>query len=240
MFAGFYSIISAINGLFIQSVIFILIAMILDGLDGRVARLTNTQTSFGEYFDSLSDLLCFGIAPALLIYLFSFSSLTFGYLAKLSYIACFVYVASAAIRLARFNSRNQATDKKYFIGLASPASAATLVCYVWLLNDINADMSSYLTITLILIIFLSILMVSNIAYFSFKDFNIKQKVPHLMLFGISLIVSFISFDPPKVLFIFFLLYALSGPMLFLTRRLRRNGLYESNLTHKTDDKEKTL
>jgi len=240
MFCGFYSIVSGINGLYIQSAIFILIAMVLDGLDGRVARLTNTQTSFGEHFDSLSDLLCFGIAPALLIYLFSFSSLTFGYLAKLSYIACFVFIASAAIRLARFNSRNQSTDKKYFIGLASPASAATLVCYVWLLNDINVDVSSYLTVTFVLIISLSILMVSNIAYFSFKDFNIKQKVPHIMLFAISLIVSFISFDPPKVLFIFFLLYALSGPVMFFTRRLRRNGLYDSTITHKTDDKEKTL
>ena len=240
MFSGFYSIVSAINDLYIQSTIFILIAMVLDGLDGRVARLTNTQTSFGEHFDSLSDLLCFGIAPALLIYLFSFSSMTFGYLAKLSYIACFVFIASAAIRLARFNSRNQATDKKYFIGLASPASAATLVCYVWLLKDINADISSYLTLTLILIISLSLLMVSNIAYFSFKDFNIKQKVPHLMLFGISLIVSFISFDPPKVLFIFFLSYAVSGPIMFLIRRLRRNAMYESNTGHKTDDKEKTL
>ena len=115
MFCGFYSIVSAINALYIQSAIFILFAMLLDGLDGRVARLTNTQTSFGEHFDSLSDLLCFGIAPALLIYLSSLSMMTFGYLAKLSYIACFVYIASAAIRLARFNSRNQTTDKKYFV-----------------------------------------------------------------------------------------------------------------------------
>ena len=92
--------------------------MILDGLDGRVARMTNTQTSFGEYFDSLSDMLCFGVAPALLIYLSSLSMFTTGYLAKISYIACFIYIASTAIRLARFNSRNQTTDKKYFMGLA--------------------------------------------------------------------------------------------------------------------------
>ena len=199
------------------------------------ARLTNTQTSFGEYFDSLSDMLCFGIAPALLIYLSSLSMMTFGYLAKIAYISCFVYVASAAIRLARFNSRNQTSDKKYFIGLASPAAAAILICYVWLLTDINADMSSYLYLTLLLIISLSLMMVSNIAYFSFKDFNIKQKVPHLMFFGVALVVSFISFDPPKVLFIFFLLYGLSGPSLFIVRRLRRNGLYEQNLTTKVDD-----
>ena len=237
MFCGFYSIISAITGMYIQSAIFVLFAMVLDGLDGRVARLTNTQTTFGEYFDSLSDLLCFGIAPALLIYLSSMSMMTSGYLAKISYIACFVYIASAAIRLARFNSRNQTTDKKYFVGLASPASAAILICYVWLLNDISANMSSYLYLTLILLLSLSILMVSNIAYFSFKDLNIKQKVPHLMLFGAALIVSFISFDPPKVLFIFFLLYGLSGPSMFLIRRLRRNGIYETNLVTKVEDKE---
>ena len=164
--------------------------------------------------------------------------MTFGYLAKLSYIACFVYIASAAIRLARFNSRNQTTDKKYFVGLASPAAAAIIICYVWLLRDVNADMSPYSTLTFLLIISLSLLMVSNIAYLSFKDINIKQKVPHLMLFGISLIVSFISFDPPKVLFIFFLLYGLSGPTMFLIRRLRRNGLYESSSTSNAEDKEK--
>ena len=109
--------------------------MILDGLDGRVARMTNTQTTFGEYFDSLSDMLCFGVAPALLIYLSSLSMFASGYLAKISYIACFIYIASTAIRLARFNSRNQTTDKKYFMGLASPAAAAILICYVWLLED---------------------------------------------------------------------------------------------------------
>ena len=118
MFCGFYSIILAINELFTQAAVFILFSMILDGLDGRVARLTNTQTSFGEYFDSLSDLLCFGVAPALLIYLSSLSIYTSGYLVKISYLVCFIYVASTAIRLARFNSRNQTADKKYFIGLA--------------------------------------------------------------------------------------------------------------------------
>ena len=127
--------------------------------------------------------------------------------------------------------------KKYFVGLASPASAAILICYVWLLNDISANMSSYLYLTLSLLLSLSILMVSNIAYFSFKDLNIRQKVPHLMLFGAALIVSFISFDPPKVLFIFFLLYGLSGPSMFLLRRLKRNSIYETNLATKVEDKE---
>ena len=150
LFCGFYSIITAVSGNYIESAVYILFAMILDGLDGRVARMTNTQTSFGEYFDSLSDMLCFGVAPALLIYLSSLSMFSFGYLAKVSYIACFIYIASTAIRLARFNSRNQSTDKKYFIGLASPAAAAILICYVWLLADLEVDISSYVILTIIL------------------------------------------------------------------------------------------
>ena len=206
--------------------------MILDGLDGRVARMTNTQTSFGEYFDSLSDMLCFGVAPALLIYLSSLSMFTSGYLAKISYIACFIYIASTAIRLARFNSRNQTTDKKYFMGLASPAAAAILICYVWLMQDLEVDIQSYVTLTVILVVSLSILMVSNIAYMSFKDINFRQKIPYIMLFVISLAISFISFDPPKVLFIFFLFYGLSGPGLYFLRRFKRSKLNPSDISTK--------
>ena len=206
--------------------------MILDGLDGRVARMTNTQTSFGEYFDSLSDMLCFGVAPALLIYLSSLSMFTSGYLAKISYIACFIYIASTAIRLARFNSRNQTTDKKYFMGLASPAAAAILICYVWLMQDLRVDIQSYVTLTVILIVALSILMVSNIAYVSFKDINFRQKIPYIMLFVISLAISFISFDPPKVLFIFFLFYGLSGPGLYFFRRFKRSKLNPNDISAK--------
>lgn len=206
--------------------------MILDGLDGRVARMTNTQTSFGEYFDSLSDMLCFGVAPALLIYLSSLSMFTTGYLAKLSYIACFIYIASTAIRLARFNSRNQTTDKKYFMGLASPAAAAILICYVWLMQDLGVVIQSYVTLTVILIVSLSILMVSNIAYMSFKDINFRQKIPYIMLFVISLAISFISFDPPKVLFIFFLFYGLSGPGLYFFRRFKRSKLNPNDISAK--------
>ena len=215
-----------------MAAIYILFAMILDGLDGRVARMTNTQTSFGEYFDSLSDMLCFGVAPALLIYLSSLSMFTSGYLAKISYIACFIYIASTAIRLARFNSRNQTTDKKYFMGLASPAAAAILICYVWLMQDLRVDIQSYVTLTVILIVSLSILMVSNIAYVSFKDINFRQKIPYIMLFVISLAISFISFDPPKVLFIFFLFYGLSGPGLYFYRRFKRSKLNPNDISAK--------
>ena len=120
------------------------------------------------------------------------------------------------------------------MGLASPAAAAILICYVWLMVDLGADISSYIILTIILIVTLSILMVSNIAYVSFKDIDLKQKVPHLALFAISLVISFISFDPPKVLFIFFLLYGLSGPTLFLIRRMRSNGLYESKMSSREE------
>ena len=177
-------------------------------------------------------MLCFGVAPALLIYLSSLSMFTSGYLAKISYIACFIYIASTAIRLARFNSRNQTTDKKYFMGLASPAAAAILICYVWLMQDLGVNISSYITLTVILIVSLSILMISNIAYMSFKDINFRQKIPYVMLFAISLAISFISFDPPKVLFIFFLFYGLSGPGLYLFRRFKRSKLNISEISPK--------
>lgn len=236
LFCGFYSITLSILGNYSESVIYILIAMILDGLDGRVARLTNTQTTFGEYYDSLSDMLCFGVAPALLIYLSSLSGFTSGYISKIANIACFIYIAATAIRLARFNSRNQASDKKYFVGLASPAAAAILICYVWLITDLNLYAGSYIFYTITITLALSLLMVSNLAYASFKDFNFKQKVPILTLFIISLIISFISFDPPKVLFVFFLLYGISGPFLYILRKIRRNRYNDSDLRSNILDK----
>ena len=206
LFSGFYSIVSSINGEIIIAALSILIAMILDGLDGRIARLTNTQTSFGEYYDSLSDMICFGLAPALLMYMWSLSNFNIygSQWSKIAWIACFIYVASAAIRLARFNSKIQTQDKKYFIGLASPAAAAVIICYAWMLEVSNVNIANYNWMSLILLPMLSFLMISNITYYSFKDFNIRHKVPHISLFLIALILSFISFDPPLVLFSFFI------------------------------------
>ena len=197
--------------------------MILDGLDGRIARLTNTQTSFGEYYDSLSDMICFGLAPALLMYMWSLSNFNVygSQWSKIAWIACFIYVASAAIRLARFNSKIQTQDKKYFIGLASPAAAAVIICYAWMLEVSNVNIANYNWMSLLLLPLLSFLMISNITYYSFKDFNIRHKVPHISLFIIALILSFISFDPPLVLFSFFILYALSGPGMYLLRLIKK-------------------
>ena len=223
LFSGFYSIVSSINGEIIIAALSILIAMILDGLDGRIDRLTNTQTSFGEYYDSLSDMICFGLAPALLMYMWSLSNFNIygSQWSKIAWIACFIYVASAAIRLARFNSKIQTQDKKYFIGLASPAAAAVIICYAWMLEVSNVNIANYNWMSLILLPMLSFLMISNITYYSFKDFNIRHKVPHISLFLIALILSFISFDPPLVLFSFFILYALSGPSMYLLRLIKK-------------------
>ena len=223
LFSGFYSIVSSINGEIILAALSILVAMILDGLDGRIARLTNTQTSFGEYYDSLSDMICFGLAPALLMYMWSLSNFNVygSQWSKIAWIACFIYVASAAIRLARFNSKIQTQDKKYFIGLASPAAAAVIICYAWMLEVSNVNIANYNWMSLLLLPLLSFLMISNITYYSFKDFNIRHKVPHISLFIIALILSFISFDPPLVLFSFFILYALSGPGMYLLRLVKK-------------------
>ena len=223
LFSGFYSIVSSINGEIILAALSILVAMILDGLDGRIARLTNTQTSFGEYYDSLSDMICFGLAPALLMYMWSLSNFNIygSQWSKIAWIACFIYVASAAIRLARFNSKIQTQDKKYFIGLASPAAAAVIICYAWVLEVSNVNIANYNWMSLLLLPLLSFLMISNITYYSFKDFNIRHKVPHISLFIIALILSFVSFDPPLVLFSFFILYALSGPAMYLLRLIKK-------------------
>ena len=223
LFSGFYSVISSINGNFLDSVFAILIAMILDGLDGRIARLTNTQTSFGAYYDSLSDLLCFGMAPALLLYLWSLTQLNLigWHWSNVAWISCFIFVASVALRLARFNSKLIISDKKYFTGLASPASAAVLACYVWVIEASGSNAENFSWVSLFMILILSFLMISNITYYSFKDINIRQKVPHISLFLIVLALSFISFDPPLVLLSFFVLYGLSGPILLVSRFIKK-------------------
>ena len=223
LFSGFYSVIASINGNFLEAVFAILIAMILDGLDGRIARLTNTQTSFGAYYDSLSDLLCFGVAPALLLYLWSLINLNVigWHWSNIAWISCFIYVASVALRLARFNSKIVTSDKKYFTGLASPASAAILACYAWVVEASGSNVENFSWVSLGMILILSYLMISNVTYYSFKDISIRQKVPHISLFLIVLALSFISFDPPLVLLSFFVLYGLSGPVLLISRYIKK-------------------
>ena len=222
LFSGFYSIIASVNADFISASIAILAAMVLDGLDGRIARLTNTQTSFGEYYDRLSDMICFGLSPAILVYMWSASlfDLQSWQTNKLPWIICFVYVASAAIRLARFNSKSQTLDKKYFIGLASPAAAAVIITFIWMTELSSTALLAQKWVGLFMLPVLSFLMMSNITYYSFKDLKLRKSVPFLMVVMIALVLVLVSQDPPLIFFITFVSYSLSGFFLYLYRRAR--------------------
>ncbi|GMR07970.1 MAG: CDP-diacylglycerol--serine O-phosphatidyltransferase [Gammaproteobacteria bacterium] len=217
LFAGFYAITAAMTDRFEAAAIAIFAAMILDGLDGRVARMTHTQSAFGAEYDSLSDMVSFGVAPALIAYEWMLRDL-----GKLGWFAAFVYAAAAALRLARFNTQVGKSDKRYFQGLASPAAAALIAGLVWVGVDfdINADILrlSVFVITLLA----GILMFSNVRYHSFKEFDLKGKVPFLTLVSVMLAFAVIRLQPPLVLFTLFLGYAISGPLLTLyALRIRR-------------------
>jgi CDP-diacylglycerol--serine O-phosphatidyltransferase len=223
LFAGFYAIVAAMSGKFEQAAVAVYIAMILDGLDGRVARLTNTQSEFGAEYDSLSDMASFGLAPALVMYEWSLSSLVeYGWQwGKLGWLGAFVYVAAAALRLARFNTRASSTDKRYFQGLPSPASAAVVVGMVWVLFDQGITGKEAAPFALAVTVLAGILMVSNVSYYSFKGVDFHNKVPFVAMLIIVLIFVFASIDPPRVLFGFFMLYALSGPVISVWRRFKK-------------------
>lgn len=221
LFSGFYAIIAAINGTFEIAAIAVLIAMLLDGLDGRVARWTNTQSEFGAQYDSLSDLVSFGLAPSLVVYQWALVHMkdvapAWG---KLGWMAAFIYVACAALRLARFNVQHEIVDKRYFIGLPSPASAALMVGMVWVFNDLDVSGKEIQIPALLMTLFAGLLMVSNIKFHSFKDFDFSSKVPHLFILGIVLVFALTAIDPPKVLFAVFLVYAFSGPVLWIIEKM---------------------
>jgi CDP-diacylglycerol---serine O-phosphatidyltransferase len=216
MFAGFYAITSAINGRFETSAIAIFIAMILDGLDGRIARLTNTQSEFGVQYDSLSDMVSFGAAPAIVMYLWILSTL-----GQIGLFAAFVHMAGGALRLARFNTQVSVADRRYFQGLPSPAAAAVLAGGLWFCieNDYRPDKIVYLVS--LLTITTGLLMVSNFRYSSFKEIDLKNKVPFIATIIAMLIISFIMVQPQRILFLISLAYAVSGPLVTLIRRKRK-------------------
>lgn len=222
LFSGYYAIVAAINDRFEAAAIAIFIAMILDGLDGRVARMTSSQSAFGAEYDSLSDLVCFGLAPALLMYEWSLSSLITisNLLGKLGWLAAFIYTAATALRLARFNTQVGKVDKTYFQGLASPAAAAVIAGFVWLGTDYQIEGSTLVLPAWILTIATGLLMVSKFRYHSFKDLDLKGRVPFVTALIMVMVFVLITIDPPKILFIGFLLYAFSGPVLTL-RLLRK-------------------
>jgi len=212
LFAGFYSIISGINGKFEAAAIAIIVAGLLDGLDGRVARLTNTQSDFGEQYDSLSDLISFGLAPALLAFNWSLASLSeISILAgKLGWLASFLFVACAALRLARFNTQVGIADKRYFQGLASPAAAGTLVFTIWFFVDNGVAGDTVRWLIFLEIIVLGILMFSRVRYFSFKAGLDGDRVPTTWILLAVLIMVLLAMDPPIMGMIFGSAYVLSG------------------------------
>ncbi len=207
LFAGFFAIILATKGQYADAAIAIFVAMLFDGLDGRVARLTNTQSSFGEQYDSMADMLSFCVAPALLVYFWQFSDL-----GKIGWLGAFVYTAAGALRLARFNTQIGVEDKRYFQGLPSPAAAALVAGMVWTKQSIGVtDYDQYLTlISWIILVGAGVLMVSNVRYYSFKDINLKGRSSFKLLLITTLIIIVITLWPSVILFVFFLAYALSG------------------------------
>ncbi|VAW91341.1 CDP-diacylglycerol--serine O-phosphatidyltransferase [hydrothermal vent metagenome] len=225
LFCGFFAIVAATKGWFDWAAYAIFIAMILDGADGRVARWTNTQSDFGAEFDSLSDMVSFGVAPALIIFEYALGSTS--QLGKIGWVAAFIYTAAAALRLARFNTQVGTADKAYFQGLPSPAAAGIVTGFVWV-SHIYLDPHPVLNIfAVILTISAGVLMVSNIRYHSFKGFDFRSKVPFVGMVAIVMVIAVVVSDPPIVLFSIFLLYAGSGPVLTLyelqKRRKQRRG-----------------
>lgn len=210
LFAGFYGIVHSMRGQFAVASAAIFIAMLMDFLDGRVARLTHTQSAFGAQYDSLSDMVAFGLGPALVIY-----SGFLVDLGKLGWLAAFIYTALVALRLARFNSRMQNEDKTFFYGLPSPPGAAVIVGYVWLCQDLAWSGTVFNIMALGLTIITGLLMVSNVRYRSLKDVDFKGKVPFFTLLIVVCIFVLVAVDPPEVLFTVFFCYACSGPILWL-------------------------
>ncbi|WLQ14072.1 CDP-diacylglycerol--serine O-phosphatidyltransferase [Hahella aquimaris] len=211
LFSGFYAIVAAMHGNFENAAIAIFICMILDGLDGRVARLTNTQSAFGAEYDSLADMVAFGVAPALVAFTWTLSDL-----GKIGWVAAFIYVAGAALRLARFNTQIGSVDKKYFVGLPSPSAAAVVAGTVWTLHTL--EHSIWLSYGAVLIVAgAGVLMVSNILFYSFKEFDLKGRVPFVAILVVVLIYAVIATAPAQVLLGGFLLYTVSGPFQALQR-----------------------
>lgn len=227
LFSGFFAIVQAMNGNFVDSAQAIFVAMVLDGLDGRVARLTHTQSAFGAEYDSLSDMVSFGAAPSLLIYEWALRGM-----GKLGWLAAFVYCCGAALRLARFNTQIGIADKRYFIGLPSPAAAGLIAGLVWVAHGdyqiIGRDLQWF---AWVITLFAGLTMVSNLKFYSFKDINLRRAVPFWVVLVVMLLFVVITIDEALVLFAGFAMYALHGYVLLAWsragrwRRVRRPKLH---------------
>ena len=223
LFAGFYAIIAGMDGRFEAAAAAVFVAMVLDGADGRIARLTNTQSAFGAEYDSLSDVICFGLAPSLLVYEWALSGM-----GKLGWVAAFFFAAATALRLARFNTQIGTADKRYFQGLPCPPAGATVAALVWFANDYGLQAEDAAPFAFAMTIAIAGLMVSNVRFHSFKDLDLRGRVPFMTILVVVVLFVFVSSDPPLVLFVGTLGYAGSGPILTLwsirkRRAARRAG-----------------
>lgn len=239
LFAGFYGIVAAIDGNYARSAFVLFIAMVLDGLDGRLARLTGTESEFGKEYDSLSDLVAFGVAPAIIVYQWGLVRLgEYGWIwGKLGWLAAFLYTVAAALRLARFNTMSDSSDRRFFEGLPSPSAAALVTFMVWLATDQEWSGGFALAIACIVTPVAGALMVSHFRFYSFKEVSPDTRISFTFALAIPLTLVLIMLDPPKVLFAMAAGYAISGPV--LTYRQRRKARVTSQADSDKDEQETT-
>jgi len=230
LFGGFYAIVMAINGRFELAAVGVFCAMVLDSLDGRVARMTNTQSAFGEQMDSLSDMVSFGAAPALVAYVWALKGL-----GRWGWIAAFVYCACAALRLARFNVNTAVVDKRYFQGLPSPAAAALVTGFIWVATDLGLPGRDLAWPMFVTALYAGLTMVTNVPFYSFKDVHMKRSVPFAVIVLIAIGIAVINIDPPIVLFGIFVAYGLSGYLVYFWRKAK--GIPASVISTSTEEPE---
>jgi CDP-diacylglycerol--serine O-phosphatidyltransferase len=223
LFAGFSAVVAAMDGNFVNAAVAVYIAMVLDGLDGRIARLTHTESQFGKEYDSLSDMVSFGIAPALVFYQWGAAQLReLGWLwGKLGWVVAFFYAVAAALRLARYNTKHATSDKRFFEGLPSPSAAAVVAGVVWVGTVLELSGFGAMIAGLIVTVSAGALMVSRVSYYSGRDFNLGGRIAFPYVLAIPAVFIVISLNPPIVLFLLFFTYVASGPVLAVGRFLRR-------------------
>lgn len=215
LFGAFYAIVMAMDNKFELSAIGILAAMVLDSLDGRVARMTNTQSEFGEQMDSLADMVSFGAAPALIAYEWALRDI-----GRWGWVAAFVYCSCAALRLARFNVNTDVVDKRYFQGLPSPAAAALVVGFMWMCIELGIEGEDVVWLMFAMALYAGLTMVTNVPFYSFKDMHMKKSVPFVVLVAIAIVIALISLGPPYALFGIFMLYGVSGYAILIYKRMK--------------------
>ncbi len=228
LFGGFYAMVMAIDGRFEQAAIGVFCAMVLDSLDGRIARMTNTQSAFGEQMDSLSDMVSFGAAPSLIAYVWALNTL-----GRWGWIGAFVYCACAALRLARFNVNTTVVDKRFFQGLPSPAAAALVAGFIWLMTDAGIDGADVRWYAFAMTLYAGLTMVTNVPFYSFKDIQMKKSVPFVVIVLIALAIAAINIDPPIVMFGLFVIYGFSGYAVYGWRKAK--GQQTSVISTSTDE-----